>query len=312
MQEMTSIERMTNALARQPVDHVPAAVSLWGATVERWTAEGHLKEDEDVIEHFGQDFRSGGWLNSVVDLDFEGASKVASEVSGLALEVDVSSEDNIEQAITETADKKWYHSIPFLNPKTVTEYRIINGTRNVVLKDGCNKYYDCEAFREKVTMPFRDLLHKDEVVYYEIVGYTETGQLIMPNHPTAKLEKALRKQLGDEVSYLYGCGQSPNLNGKKVFEQRIFVYRIASVNEDGVVNEYSWDQVKDRCLELNLEHVPEIPNGVFYDYGDNISSTFSPGKPGTWKGEGSYRWKASGVFFRRRGLAPAWLECRIP
>ena len=71
MQEMTSIERMTNALARQPVDHIPTAISPWGDTIKRWTAEGHLKEDEDVIAHFGQDFRSGGWLNSIVDLDFE-------------------------------------------------------------------------------------------------------------------------------------------------------------------------------------------------------------------------------------------------
>ena len=68
---MTSIERMINTLQRKPVDHVPAAVSPWGATVERWKKEGHLKADEDVAEHFGQDLRSGGWLNSVVDLDFK-------------------------------------------------------------------------------------------------------------------------------------------------------------------------------------------------------------------------------------------------
>jgi len=68
---MTSIERMINTLDRKPVDHVPAAVSPWGATVERWRREGHIGPDEDVPEHFGQDLRTGGWLNSVVDLDFE-------------------------------------------------------------------------------------------------------------------------------------------------------------------------------------------------------------------------------------------------
>jgi uroporphyrinogen decarboxylase len=68
---MTSFERMTNALARKPVDQLPIAVSPWGATVERWKREGHIKEGEDVAEHFGQDLRSGGWLNSVVHLDFE-------------------------------------------------------------------------------------------------------------------------------------------------------------------------------------------------------------------------------------------------
>ena len=71
MAEMTSKERMTNALAHQPVDHVPVAVSPWGATTKRWREEGHIGEEEDVAEHFGQDLRTGGWLNSVVDLDFE-------------------------------------------------------------------------------------------------------------------------------------------------------------------------------------------------------------------------------------------------
>lgn len=68
---MTSKERMANVLARKPVDLTPVAVSPWGATVERWKREGHIGQDEDVAEHFGQDFRSAGWLNSVADLDFQ-------------------------------------------------------------------------------------------------------------------------------------------------------------------------------------------------------------------------------------------------
>jgi len=71
MQPMTSKERMIHTLNLQPVDHVPAAVSPWGATVERWRSEGHIGQEEDVSEHFGQDLRSGGWFNSVADLDFE-------------------------------------------------------------------------------------------------------------------------------------------------------------------------------------------------------------------------------------------------
>ena len=68
---MTSIERFANALARKPVDLNPVAVSPWGATVQRWVSEGHIKPDEDVAEHFGQDYRAGGWLNSTADLDFQ-------------------------------------------------------------------------------------------------------------------------------------------------------------------------------------------------------------------------------------------------
>lgn len=70
--ELTSIERMTLTLERRTVDHVPVAVSPWGATVERWRREGHLAQGEDVSQHFGQDLCSGGWLNGTADLDFPG------------------------------------------------------------------------------------------------------------------------------------------------------------------------------------------------------------------------------------------------
>jgi uroporphyrinogen decarboxylase len=60
MKVMTSIERVANTLALKPVDHVAAQVDPWGAAVERWKREGHIKEGEDVAEHFDQDLRSGG------------------------------------------------------------------------------------------------------------------------------------------------------------------------------------------------------------------------------------------------------------
>ncbi|MHB9129583.1 MAG: uroporphyrinogen decarboxylase family protein [Armatimonadota bacterium] len=83
---MTSYERMVNTLALQPVDQVPVAVSPWGATVQRWIGEGHIKEGEDVAEHFGQDLRTGGWLNSTANLDFE--VKVLEETEETVLMLD--------------------------------------------------------------------------------------------------------------------------------------------------------------------------------------------------------------------------------
>jgi len=71
MSSMTSYERVRNTLERKPVDHVPAAVSPWDETVKRWRSEGHIGAEEDVAEHFDQDLRSGGWLNSTADIDFE-------------------------------------------------------------------------------------------------------------------------------------------------------------------------------------------------------------------------------------------------
>jgi uroporphyrinogen decarboxylase len=71
MRKMTSIERVSNTLEHKPVDYLAVAVSPWEATVERWKKEGHIAEDEDVEEHFGQDIRKAGCINCVANLDFE-------------------------------------------------------------------------------------------------------------------------------------------------------------------------------------------------------------------------------------------------
>jgi uroporphyrinogen decarboxylase len=83
---MTSIERMNNVLARKPVDVTPVAVSPWGATIDRWRREGHIGPEEDVALHFGQDFRSAGWLNSTADLLFE--VKTLEETEETILQID--------------------------------------------------------------------------------------------------------------------------------------------------------------------------------------------------------------------------------
>ena len=71
MQELTSRERVARTLDRKPVDRIASMANPWEATVKRWRAEGHLKEDEDVPEHFDDDLRRGGDVASMADLDFE-------------------------------------------------------------------------------------------------------------------------------------------------------------------------------------------------------------------------------------------------
>lgn len=71
MNGMTKKERVINSLAMKPVDELPFSDGPWGSTIKRWTEEGHLEKDEDIIEHFDMSLRSGGWLNGVANLDFE-------------------------------------------------------------------------------------------------------------------------------------------------------------------------------------------------------------------------------------------------
>jgi hypothetical protein len=62
-------------------------------------------------------------------------------------------------------------------------------------------------------------------------------------------DKDIKKLYGKEVTYTYGCA-----NGS--FD--IYVYRIAYQTEQGQSIDLSWDQVKQRCVELGVKHVPEI------------------------------------------------------
>jgi uroporphyrinogen decarboxylase len=68
---MTHKERVLNALNRKPVDLLPYSDSLWGETLRRYIDEGHMRDGEDVVEHFDMSSRGGGWIDSLADLDFE-------------------------------------------------------------------------------------------------------------------------------------------------------------------------------------------------------------------------------------------------
>jgi len=70
MSELTSKERISRILRREPVDRIGLLESYWGDTRKKWIADGHLGEDEGLEDHFGLDIRRGGWFNSVADLDF--------------------------------------------------------------------------------------------------------------------------------------------------------------------------------------------------------------------------------------------------
>jgi len=71
MQTMTHKERVLAALNREPTDLLACHDTLWGETVEKYAAEGSLKEGEDIITHFDTSMRNGGWLDSIADLDFD-------------------------------------------------------------------------------------------------------------------------------------------------------------------------------------------------------------------------------------------------
>lgn len=127
-----------------------------------------------------------------------------------------------------------------------TAWEHLNGSRNVVMFDDKQAgYYESNDFRHRVVHGLK--LHKGEIIFGEIVGWAGPQTPIMS--PQTTDDKKVRTAFGDRIVYSYGCEQG---------QAALYVYRIAVMGEDGVLHEKTWEQVKGRCRELGIKHVPEI------------------------------------------------------
>lgn len=145
-------------------------------------------------------------------------------------------------------------------------YEYCVGSRRVVKTIGGEKKEGASYYKEDIWSlaagQFKEKLHKGETIYGEIVGYLPDGGLIMPSHDNSKLEKFMEKgeykkfieRYGKSTKFTYGCVD----NKGQLDMYDIYVYRITTTNEDGVQLDYSWEQVKGRCEELGVKHVPEL------------------------------------------------------
>lgn len=70
MMSLTGIERITNILKRKPVDRIGIYEHLWTDTLKKWVNEGHLKEGEELSDHFGFDIEESWPFNMTANLDF--------------------------------------------------------------------------------------------------------------------------------------------------------------------------------------------------------------------------------------------------
>ena len=139
--------------------------------------------------------------------------------------------------------------------KEVWEY--ISGSRRVVIDpySEYQGYYNGDKFRENIHSGISALgLQKGEIIYYEIVGFTNNGAYIMAGQGIK--DKKLQKRYGDTMRYTYGC-DSPHSD--------VFVYRISHVNEDGYEVDLPWVSVEARCQALGLKTVPLLANPFIYD-----------------------------------------------
>jgi hypothetical protein len=144
---------------------------------------------------------------------------------------------------------KWYEKVCKklgikINEK---EYRRISGSRRVVKVDSSEQsFYDTDVWAQTLDK-IQHLIPKDCVIYGEIAGWGG--------------DKPLQK----DYTYQIPLGTT-----------QFYIYRIATVNDDGFMVDWSWNQIKSFCKNNGLLYVPEIYQGYFkdFDYRDYENKKF--------------------------------------
>ena len=143
----------------------------------------------------------------------------------------------------------------------------VSGTRRVVLESYEGGFYGDNHFREQHSKFFEDKLWKGETVYYEVVGFTDTGAPIMASCENSKVkDKEFTKQYGKTTTFSYGCIPDGYSKSHEVVcgdnQSDIYVYRMTMTNEDGNVVEYTPDFMRYRCEQMGAKTVPVLWTGT--------------------------------------------------
>lgn len=132
----------------------------------------------------------------------------------------------------------------------IYDWGYVHGTRRTVMADfeGLTSFYGSNKFREPHAKMFEGKLHKGETVYYEIVGFTDSGTPIMGTCVNKKTnDKEFIKKYGEVTTFSYGC-ETP--------QSALYVYRMTMTNEDGHVMELTPDYMRYRCEQMGVECCP--------------------------------------------------------
>lgn len=161
----------------------------------------------------------------------------------------------------------------------IYDYGYVSGTRRTVLENYEGGYYGDNSFREQHSKIFEGKLWKGETVYYEVVGFTDTGAPIMASANNKKMnDKEFIKQYGETTVFSYGCDPEGDNDGHYddiVWvepQSKLYVYRMTMTNPDGEVVEYTPDFMRYRCEQIGVKCVPLLAKGTIDCKGIHIHS----------------------------------------
>lgn len=182
-------------------------------------------------------------------------------LSGYSDSAKMNLRNKIEKAICKITNKPFE---PKHDGVPTYKYGYISGTRRTVLNDWDGGYYGSNQFRKKYHDFFKGKLHKNEEIYYEIVGFIDNGTPIMASADNKKVgDKEFVRQYGKTTVFSYGCDPY----GKNGMPQNdIYVYRMTITNEDGDIVEYPPDFMRYRCEQMGVKCVPVLHRFIIPAY----------------------------------------------
>lgn len=167
-----------------------------------------------------------------------------------------------------------------------TEFDNVYGSRKVI-KDvnnpNQNHYYDSDVWTD-TGRKIDGLLPEGYILYGEVIGYVG--------------ETPIQK------NYTYNV---------PVGNSELYVYRVATINNQGIQVDLSWAQVKEFCRNAGLKHVPELYVGMHKNFKVDkfIDKTYYP----TYKNAVPLSVDSpadEGVCVRAEGITPVILKAKSP
>ncbi|PBC38529.1 hypothetical protein CJ179_38690 [Rhodococcus sp. ACS1] len=168
------------------------------------------------------------------------------------------------------------------------DYDNVYGSRRVIkdINDPDQQHFYKEDIWTLEGRKLDGLLPQGFVVYGELIGWTPSGEEIQP-------------------SYTYDVPKG---------EARLYVYRVAQVNPQGVVTDLSWDQMEEFARNLGLKTVPVVYKGRAGDFDESAYMNIryaDKGIPGALP-LSDPKLPDEGVCIRRDGLVPIVLKAKSP
>lgn len=126
------------------------------------------------------------------------------------------------------------------------EYKLVVGSRRVVKSIDFTslkykKHFYSEDLWTRVAEEFFSVgLYKGEMIYFEVVGKDYNGADIQPG-------------------YNYGFTKP-----------EVYIYKITNINAEGVEIDLTWEQMKERCIQLSLYYVVEEFVGTIEEFLSNV------------------------------------------